>query len=141
LLGQRNWRHETARIPAYFTIFIIGCMLPGCYNRGTSGGGGQTEGSGSRALPSAGPGEIRDLAEIAANEGGVLRRGLRKIAAYRDERGALHERSAVCPHLGCIVAWNSVEKTWDCPCYGSRFDCHGKVINGPANCDLEAAGN
>jgi Rieske Fe-S protein len=55
---------------------------------------------------------------------------------YRDEQGTVHERSAVCAHLGCIVGWNKVEKTWDCPCHGSRYDKFGKVINGPANEDL-----
>ncbi|MCA1793688.1 MAG: Rieske 2Fe-2S domain-containing protein [Desulfobacteraceae bacterium] len=49
----------------------------------------------------------------------------------------MHEHSAVCPHLGGIVDWNNSEKTWDCPCHGSRFDCHGRVITGPANRDLE----
>ena len=58
------------------------------------------------------------------------------MAVYRDSRGALHKCSAVCPHLGCIVDWNVTEKTWDCPCHGSRFDTHGKVLNGPANTDL-----
>ena len=59
-----------------------------------------------------------------------------KIALYRDAQGALHERSATCPHLGCIVHWNDAAKTWDCPCHGSRFDCEGHVLNGPANRDL-----
>ena len=70
-------------------------------------------------------------------EGAVMRRGLSKVAVYRDEGGKLHECSAVCPHLGCIVDWNGAEKTWDCPCHGSRFDARGKVINGPANTDLK----
>jgi Rieske Fe-S protein len=62
-----------------------------------------------------------------------------KIAVYRDEKGTAHEMSAVCPHLGCIVHWNTAERTWDCPCHGSRFDKLGKVINGPSNVDLSPA--
>lgn len=81
-------------------------------------------------------GDVKSSDGIAAGEGAVLRRGLSKVAAYRDESGALHERSAVCPHLGCIVSWNSLEKSWDCPCHGSRFDVTGCVLNGPANRDL-----
>jgi Rieske Fe-S protein len=62
-----------------------------------------------------------------------VREGLHKIAAYRDDEGALHRHSAICPHLGCVVEWNSAEKTWDCPCHGSRFDkLDGHVLNGPA---------
>jgi glycine/D-amino acid oxidase-like deaminating enzyme/nitrite reductase/ring-hydroxylating ferredoxin subunit len=81
-------------------------------------------------------GEIHNIDEIARGEGGVLRRGLTKIAVYRDKRGGVHDHPAVCTHLGCIVGWNSIEKTWDCPCHGSRFDCYGRVINGPAVKDL-----
>jgi Rieske Fe-S protein len=62
---------------------------------------------------------------------------LKKLAIYRDEKGALHTLSAVCPHLGCLVAWNETEKTWDCPCHGSRFGGEGQVLNGPANSGLE----
>ncbi|HEX6321480.1 MAG TPA: FAD-dependent oxidoreductase [Burkholderiales bacterium] len=81
-------------------------------------------------------GEVKSVDEIAKDSGAVMRRGLQKIAVYRDPQGALHERSAACPHLGCVVHWNGSEKTWDCPCHGSRFDCRGKVLNGPANRDL-----
>ena len=68
--------------------------------------------------------------------GGVVRHGLTQVAVYRDPNGTLHECSAVCPHLGGIVAWNHEEKTWDCPVHGSRFDRMGPVLNGPANEDL-----
>lgn len=78
------------------------------------------------------PGEVADPGEIAPDSGAVVRRGLKKVAVYRDAQGALHERSAVCTHLGCVVRWNSLEKSWDCPCHGSRFDSRGRVINGPA---------
>jgi glycine/D-amino acid oxidase-like deaminating enzyme/nitrite reductase/ring-hydroxylating ferredoxin subunit len=81
------------------------------------------------------PGASKD--EIPRGEGRVIRRGLHKVAAYRDDDGTVHECSAVCTHLKCIVAWNSAEKTWDCPCHGSRFDPMGKVINGPAITALE----
>jgi glycine/D-amino acid oxidase-like deaminating enzyme/nitrite reductase/ring-hydroxylating ferredoxin subunit len=81
-------------------------------------------------------GDVALAGQIANGEGALLRHGLSKIAAYRDEHGALHEFSAVCPHLKCIVHWNNAEKTWDCPCHGSRFDCHGHVITGPAISDL-----
>jgi Rieske Fe-S protein len=81
-------------------------------------------------------GDVSSVEEISKGSGAVVRRGLRHVAAYRDENGVLHEKSAVCPHLGCIVRWNHVEKTWDCPCHGSRFEAKGKVVNGPALGDL-----
>jgi glycine/D-amino acid oxidase-like deaminating enzyme/nitrite reductase/ring-hydroxylating ferredoxin subunit len=55
-----------------------------------------------------------------------------KVAAYRDDDGKVHTFSAVCSHMGCQVAFNTAEKTWDCPCHGSRFDSNGRVIHGPA---------
>ena len=85
------------------------------------------------------PAAVSSVDEIPPGQGALLRRGLAKIAAYRDDTGRVHERSAVCPHLACIVAWNSGEKTWDCPCHGSRFDALGHVINGPANANLAPA--
>ena len=84
------------------------------------------------------PGEVDSAEEIAAGSGAVVRRGMRKIAIYRDPAGELHERSARCTHLGCVVRWNPAEDTWDCKCHGSRFDAYGHVMNGPANADLEA---
>lgn len=84
-------------------------------------------------------GDVADPGQIAPDSGAVIRRGLKKIAVYRAGDGALVERSAVCPHLGCIVQWNDAEKTWDCPCHGSRFARTGTVINGPANSDLAPA--
>jgi len=82
------------------------------------------------------PGEAKSIEEIAKGEGAVIRKGLSKVAVYRDDDGTVHSMSAVCVHLGCIVTWNSAEKTWDCPCHGSRYDSVGTVINGPANTDL-----
>ena len=83
------------------------------------------------------PGEVSSLEEITPNTGAVVREGLRKVAVFRDEAGEIHKRSAVCPHLGCIVGWNKAASTWDCPCHGSRFDAYGRVVNGPASKDLE----
>jgi Rieske Fe-S protein len=85
------------------------------------------------------PGERASSDDVARGEGAILRRGAHKVAAYRDDQGELHERSAVCVHLGCLVGWNAFEKTWDCPCHGSRFDALGHVVNGPANGDLPEA--
>jgi Rieske Fe-S protein len=82
------------------------------------------------------PGAAEDAGEIPPGAGAVVRKGLSKLAVYRTEDGRVHERSAVCPHLGCIVAWNPVEASWDCPCHGSRFGPTGAVIHGPAVGDL-----
>jgi len=82
------------------------------------------------------PGEVDSDADIKPGSGAIIRRGLTKVAAYKDESGTVHELSAVCRHLGCIVDWNTLEKTWDCPCHGSRYDALGQVIMGPANSDL-----
>ncbi len=60
-----------------------------------------------------------------------------RVAAYRDEGGALHTVSAVCTHLGCVVGWNNAERSWDCPCHGSRFDPDGGVLQGPAGKPLD----
>jgi Rieske Fe-S protein len=77
--------------------------------------------------------DVASIDEIPKESGALIREGFTKIAVYRDKQGRAHRRSAVCPHLGCIVHWNDAERTWDCPCHGSRFDAMGRVINGPAN--------
>jgi glycine/D-amino acid oxidase-like deaminating enzyme/nitrite reductase/ring-hydroxylating ferredoxin subunit len=82
------------------------------------------------------PAQTSDVATIRENEGQIVRVGGKKIAAYRDAEGELHMMSPVCPHLGCYVHWNDAEKSWDCPCHGSRFSCKGQLINGPAVSDL-----
>jgi glycine/D-amino acid oxidase-like deaminating enzyme/nitrite reductase/ring-hydroxylating ferredoxin subunit len=86
-------------------------------------------------------GDIQNLDQLLSGEGAVIKDNLKKIAVFRDETGKYHLFSAVCPHLKCIVEWNGDEKTFDCPCHGSRFSCFGKVINGPANTDLEILEN
>jgi len=77
-------------------------------------------------------GDVSSVDDLKNGEGAVIRDGLKKIAAYRDENGTIHQRSAVCTHMGCVVQFNSTEKTWDCPCHGSRFGTDGHAINTPA---------
>lgn len=81
--------------------------------------------------------DVASMDQIAPGQGATLQMRWTKLAVYRDEQGQYHPRSAVCPHLGCIVSWNSTEKSWDCPCHGSRFDPYGKVTNGPASRNLD----
>jgi nitrite reductase/ring-hydroxylating ferredoxin subunit len=75
--------------------------------------------------------------KIEPGHGAVVRKGVRRVAVYVDELNARHECSAVCPHLGCLVSWNRAERSWDCPCHGSRFDPYGRVLTGPARRDLQ----
>jgi glycine/D-amino acid oxidase-like deaminating enzyme/nitrite reductase/ring-hydroxylating ferredoxin subunit len=123
IVGRRNpW--EKIYDPGRVSLKAIGEMA--VENLGTIPQYGKWLTGGDKASPR----------QIPKGEGAVVRRGLKKIAVYRDDQGVLHMMSAVCPHLGCIVAWNAAEKTWDCPCHGSRFASGGRVLNGPANSDL-----
>jgi len=79
------------------------------------------------------------LRDVPRGEGRVIERHGAKVAAYRDEAGAVTLRSAICPHMGCTVAWNTAERTWDCPCHGSRFTPAGDVLAGPAESPLAKA--
>jgi Rieske Fe-S protein len=83
------------------------------------------------------PAEVSSTDQIAPGSGALVRRGHVKVAAFRDPDGIVHECSAVCTHLGCLVSWNSQTSTWDCPCHGSRFDPLGRVVTGPAVNDLD----
>jgi glycine/D-amino acid oxidase-like deaminating enzyme/nitrite reductase/ring-hydroxylating ferredoxin subunit len=83
------------------------------------------------------PGEIKNEADLRPGQGAVMREGISKVALYRDEGGLIHRCSPVCTHLACLVNWNAVEATWDCPCHGARYDALGKVLMGPAIDDLK----
>ncbi len=78
------------------------------------------------------------LKEVARGEGKVLERNGEKVAVYKDENGTNHIVSAVCTHMKCVVNWNPAEKTWDCPCHGSRFSTDGQVLEGPAITNLSS---
>jgi nitrite reductase/ring-hydroxylating ferredoxin subunit len=74
----------------------------------------------------------RGLNKIKRGQGKVMNIKSKKVAVYRNQDGKLTAVSAVCPHMKCIVAWNGAEKSWDCPCHGSRFTVDGSIIEGPA---------
>jgi nitrite reductase/ring-hydroxylating ferredoxin subunit len=81
------------------------------------------------------PGPATDIDDIdtwAPGEGRLVETKGKKVAVYMDEAGEVHAFSPVCTHMGCIVHWNAAEKSWDCPCHGSRFASAGEVLEGPA---------
>ncbi len=78
----------------------------------------------------------RSLRAVKRGEGKIIKRDGAKVAAFRDTSGKVTMRAAECSHLGCVVAWNNAECTWDCPCHGSRFTPMGGVISGPAESPL-----
>jgi glycine/D-amino acid oxidase-like deaminating enzyme/nitrite reductase/ring-hydroxylating ferredoxin subunit len=81
--------------------------------------------------------DIGEVDELQPGQGAILSKGLKRLAVYKDEENKVHAFSAVCPHMGCMVQWNGEEKSFDCPCHGSRFTKEGIVINGPATLGLE----
>jgi glycine/D-amino acid oxidase-like deaminating enzyme/nitrite reductase/ring-hydroxylating ferredoxin subunit len=106
----------------------------------TAGAGGYLDGvvgAARRFLEYLLPGDRGSVEDVLPGEGAVLKRERHPVAVYRDPSGTLHERSAVCTHEGCVVAWNPDDPGWDCACHGSRFDPLGKVVSGPAVQDLE----
>jgi glycine/D-amino acid oxidase-like deaminating enzyme/nitrite reductase/ring-hydroxylating ferredoxin subunit len=82
--------------------------------------------------------EARSIDDVEPGEGKVIRQDGQWIACSKDQLGNVHAVSATCTHMGCLVRWNGAERTWDCPCHGSRFAPDGKVLGGPAETPLEA---
>ena len=76
--------------------------------------------------------EAKSVRAVRRGQGKVIERRGSKVAAFRDTDGTVTLRSAICTHMGCLVGWNTAERTWDCPCHGSRFKPNGDVISGPA---------
>jgi glycine/D-amino acid oxidase-like deaminating enzyme/nitrite reductase/ring-hydroxylating ferredoxin subunit len=81
--------------------------------------------------------EAESMDDLHAEEGAIVNISGKRVAAYRNSSGDVRCLSPICPHMGCYVRWNNSEKTWDCPCHGSRFDDQGQVLNGPAMEGLE----
>ena len=81
--------------------------------------------------------ELDDIGNLPHGSGEVVKLKGERVAVYKDEEGTVYACSPNCTHMGCIVHWNSAEKSWDCPCHGSRFNFDGHVIQGPANEDLK----
>lgn len=86
------------------------------------------------------PGEDTTPETLAAGQAAVMRIDGQACAVYRDDDGSLSTVSATCTHLGCLVAFNDAERTWECPCHGSRFAPDGSVLQGPANAPLGERG-
>ncbi|MGH4011893.1 MAG: FAD-dependent oxidoreductase [Pseudonocardiaceae bacterium] len=78
------------------------------------------------------PAEVSSPAEVPPGEARVVRDGLGKVGAFREPDTTLHAVSLRCTHLGCLLRFNGAERSWDCPCHGSRFDVDGSVLEGPA---------
>jgi glycine/D-amino acid oxidase-like deaminating enzyme/nitrite reductase/ring-hydroxylating ferredoxin subunit len=76
--------------------------------------------------------DLGSIDELANGKGAIVSSGLKRLAVYKNDQGRVEVFSAACPHLGCVVQWNADEKTFDCPCHGSRFSKEGVVLNGPA---------
>jgi Rieske Fe-S protein len=78
----------------------------------------------------------KDYDELSPGQAAIMKIDGENVAAFKDEAGCVHAVSAVCTHMGCLVGWNETDRTWDCPCHGSRFELSGEVIHGPATAPL-----
>lgn len=81
--------------------------------------------------------DASSLAELPPGSGQIVQLSGKKLAVYRDDGGQLHAMQALCPHMKCVVRWNAAEKSWDCPCHGSRFEACGQPLDGPTLSPLE----
>lgn len=79
----------------------------------------------------------KTISSLKDKEGAVLVLDGKKVAVYKSTDGKINKLSPVCKHLGCIVDFNNEEKTWDCPCHGSRYKADGTVFKGPATKNLD----
>jgi Rieske Fe-S protein len=86
------------------------------------------------------PGELKSVSDLKPGQGAIVREGMSKVAAFRDDAGDIHRVSAACTHVGCHLHWNSWERCWDCPCHGSHFAIDGTVLNAPAVAPLKSMG-
>ncbi len=80
--------------------------------------------------------EIESVKKIAKGEGRVIELQGKQFAVFKADDGKIHALDPVCTHAGCVVKWNSEEKSWDCPCHGARYDIDGNILNGPAQMNL-----
>ncbi len=79
----------------------------------------------------------KTIDSLKNGEGAIVEVGGKKVAAFKSEQGKMVTLSPVCKHLGCVVDWNGKEKTWDCPCHGSRYKAEGAVFRGPSKKNLD----
>ena len=133
MIREGDAAQEIVSVAADFDLVVVG-------NRGLAGAKALLLGSVPLHVAEFAPCDVlvartiaQSLDEIGKNDGGIVSVGDHKVAVYRDRKGNAHTLTAKCTHMGCTVKWNPTERTWDCPCHGSRFSATGEVVNGPAS--------
>lgn len=123
ILGREN-RWATVYDPSRITLKAAGDFLKEMGNMG------------AQYLDYFQGGDVPSIRDLQPRQGAILNLKGKKVAVYKDETQMVHAFSAICPHMGCVLQWNGDEHSFDCPCHGSRFTCHGAVVNGPALSDM-----